>query len=512
MRVKFQEYNQQQNWLFPPSIEELIAPDHPVRIVNGVVEHLNLDLLVNEYNKEGKPSYHPKMMLKVMVFAYMENIYSSRKIEKAMRENILFMWLSARQVADHNTIARFRSQRLKNIFKDIFKQVVLLLAEEGLVTLKEVFTDGTKIESVAGRYSFVWGNAIKTNKAKMAQQLEDMWNYAQSIAEEEDKDPTPPDFKEISKKKLESTSEKINKILRSNTKASAERKAKMRYIDKNFTKNLDKYEQQEKCLAGRNSYSKTDPDATFMRMKEDHMMNGQLKPGYNVQISSESQYVIHYSIHQQTNDLHTLKPHLKTYTYLYGRLPEELTADAGYGSEENLKYLAENNIEGYVKYNTFDKEEKTYKSKKKSSTESLSRNELHYNSEGDYYICPTGQRMEKVRNSKHITTSGYEQEYTHYQAKNCKGCPLRGTCHKAKGNRIIQRNHNLEHYKEIMRQRLLSPIGEAKRKRRTADVEPVFAHIKSNRNFKRFTLKGLDKVELEFGLHALAHNIKKKVA
>ncbi|RXP58549.1 transposase, partial [Lutibacter sp. HS1-25] len=141
MNTNFQSYNQQQNWLFPPSIEELIADDHPVRIVNGIVEQLDLSLLVEEYSKEGKPSYHPKMMLKVMVYAYMDNTYSSRKIEKAMRENINFMWLAAQQVADHNTIARFRSKKLKTIFKDIFKQVVLLLAEEGLVTLKEVFTD-----------------------------------------------------------------------------------------------------------------------------------------------------------------------------------------------------------------------------------------------------------------------------------------------------------------------------------------------------------------------------------
>jgi len=174
MSIKFKDYNQQQNWLFPPSIEELIPENHPVRIVNGIIEQLDLRLLVEEYSRDGKPSFHPKMMLKVMVYAYMDNTYSSRKIEKAMRENINFMWLSARQVADHNTIARFRSNKLKTIFKDIFKQVVMLLAHEGLLTLKEVFTDGTKIESVAGRYTFVWGKAIKTRKEKMAQQLEQM--------------------------------------------------------------------------------------------------------------------------------------------------------------------------------------------------------------------------------------------------------------------------------------------------------------------------------------------------
>ena len=358
MKRNFKEYNQQQNWLFPPSIEELIPQDHPVRVVNGVIEQLDIEPLVKAYSKDGQPSYHPKMMLKVMVYAYMDNTYSSRKIEKAMRENINFMWLTNKQVADHNTIARFRSQKLKGVFKDIFKQVVMLLAAEGLVTLKEVYTDGTKIESVAGRYTFVWGNAIKTRKEKMAKQLEEMWQYAQSIADEEDRDPTPPDFKKIDKEKVERTAKKINTILKGSPKASSKAKAKARYIEKNFVSNLEKYEQQEEILAGRNSYSKTDPDATFMRMKEDHMMNGQLKPGYNVQISSEDQFIINYTLHQDANDIHTLKPHLENHEYLYQILPETLTADAGYGSQENYELLESKEIKGYVKFSfiTMNKE------------------------------------------------------------------------------------------------------------------------------------------------------------
>lgn len=512
MNTHFKNYNQQQNWLFPPSIEELIPKDHPVRVVNGVVEHLNLDLLIAQYSKEGKPSYHPKMMLKVMVYAYMDNTYSSRKIEKAMRENINYMWLSAQQVADHNTIARFRSNKLKTIFKDIFKQVVLLLADEGLVTLKEVFTDGTKIESMSGRYTFVWGNAIKTRKEKMAQELEKMWQYAQSIADEEDIDPTPPDFTKIDKEKVAKTADSINKILKCNTKASSKAKAKARYIKKNFPTNLEKYQQQEQLLAGRNSYSKTDPDATFMRMKEDHMLNGQLKPGYNVQIRSESQFIIHYSLHQSTNDIHTLKPHLQSYQQLYGELPQYLTADAGYGSEENYQYLEDVDIRGYVKYNIFDKQQQTYKNKqKKKAKDDFDRDNLHYNDREDYYVCPMGQRMDNIYQRSYTTKSGYKQTSSVYQAQNCQGCTLRVLCHKSKHNRKVERNHRLEQHKKVMRQRLTSQQGEKKRKKRTADVEPVFSHIKSNRNFKRFTHKGIKKAELEFGLHALAHNIRKKV-
>lgn len=510
MNYRFKEYNQQQNWLFPPSIEEMIPSDHPVRIVNGVIEQLNIDPLVEAYHREGKPSFHPKMMLKVMVYAYMDNIYSSRKIEKAMRENINFMWLSGCQVADHNTIARFRSEKLKKAFKDVFKQVVLLLAQEGLVTLKQVYTDGTKIESMAGRYTFVWGNAIKTSKKRMVEQLEQMWQYAQGLAEEEDRDPEPPDFKQLDPEKVKATAQKINKILKGSEKASGKAKAKGRYIEQTFPKKLEEYDQKEALLAERNSYSKTDPDATFMRMKEDHMGNGQLKPGYNVQISSENQFVVNYTLHQQTNDQYTLAPHLAHFASLYGVYPEQLTADAGYGSEQNFELLEKSNVEAFVKYATFDKEQE--QQSKRKDPKPFDREKLYYNPEQDFYICPMGQKMTPMAVRSRKTRSGYLQQTHIYQAQNCQGCPLRGLCHNAQGNRTIERNHRLEEYRAKVRERLCSPQGIEKRKRRTADVEPVFAHIKSNRNFKRFTLRGLEKVDLEFGLHALAHNIRKMSA
>ncbi len=279
MRPTFKEYNQDQLWLFPPSIDELVPHDHPVRIVDEIIEQIDLRELISTYRVEGKPGYHPKMLLKVLVYGYMDDIYSSRKIEKALKENINFMWISGRAQVDHNTIARFRSARLAGIFKDIFRQVVLLLAQQGLVSLKRVYTDGTKIESVAGRYTLVWGNSIKTNREKLSRQLEEMWEYAQSIADEEDKDPEPPEFKSIDPEKVKQTAQKISKIIKGKaSQVDPKTKAKARYIEKNFPQALQKYQQQEELLKGRNSYSKTDPEASFMRMKDDHMQNGQLKP------------------------------------------------------------------------------------------------------------------------------------------------------------------------------------------------------------------------------------------
>ena len=511
--MKFKHYNQHQTTLLPYSFDDFISEKHPVRIVDQVVEALNIKPLLKAYSEEGNPAYHPKMLLKVMLYAYMTNVYSSRKIELAVRENINFMWLTGMTVVDHNTISRFRTKKLKDSFKEIFKQVVLMLAEEGLISLKQIYTDGTKIEAQANKYSFVWGKSIKTNKAKMLTQLEELWKYAQSVSNDDGNNPESPEFKEISKEVIEKTVAQIDAKLSGNEKASSKAKAKLRYIKQNFSKNIEKYEQQEKILGTRNSYSKTDIDATFMRMKEDHMLNGQLKPGYNAQISTENQIIVNYSLHQNPTDTKTLKPHLENLKETFGEKVfnglEEITADAGYGSEENYHYLEQEEIKAYVKYNTFDKEQdKNYQKKHKP----FSKENLHYNSEEDFYVCPMGQKMNKTHQSKRTTEAGYIQHLSHYEAQNCEDCPLRGQCFKAKGNRSIERNHNLERHKERTRELLLNEKGIQKRRQRTADVEPVFAQLKHNNGFRRFSLKGLEKVELEFGLMALAHNLRKKIA
>lgn len=272
---------------------------------------------------------------------------------------------------------------------------------------------------------------------------------------------------------------------------------------KNWSSNLEKYQEQEKILGSRNSYSKTDPDATFMRMKEDHMKNGQLKPAYNVQISTQEQFIANYSIHQNPTDTKTLKPHLESYKKQYGFFPKELTADAGYGSEENYEYLERNKIEAYVKYNYFDKEQK------EKSKPTFHVDNLYYNKEENCYYCPMGQKMKFIGNHIEKTEAGYERTISKYQAQNCQGCPIRGVCHKSQYNRTIETSHRLNELKNLARERLLSEKGLKHRSKRPVDVEPVFGILKHNKGFRQFRLRGIDKVNIEFGLLAIAHNIKK---
>ncbi len=507
LSVAFKAYQQHQAMLLPPSLDELITQGHPVRIVSEVLDKVDIDPLLKKYKGGGSSSFHPRMLLKVLVYSYINNTYSSRKIEAALKENIHYMWLSGMSTPDHNTINRFRSERLKEVLRQVFTQVVLLLSEQGVLNIKELYTDGTKIEASANRYTFVWGNAIKTSKERIKKQLDELWQYAQKVAAAELPDTDPTKFDKIDAGKVEQAIEQINEALKDKP-VSKQVKQKLNYEKKNWSSNLKKYTQQEKILAGRNSYSKTDNDASFMRMKEDHMLNGQLKPGYNFQISTNNQYIVNYSLHQTTADTATLQEHTELYKKQYRRTPEIITADAGYGSEENYQYLSDNNIKNYVKYNYFDKRQSSKADKKYP----FKPESLYYNSENDYYICPMGQKMQLIGTHQIKTKTGFTQTIHRYQTKNCRGCPLRGACHKSKGNRIIEVNHSLNKYKQQVWENLNSEQGIYHRKKRPWDVEPVFANIKNNHHFKRFMLRSKPKVEIEAGLLALAHNLRKKVA
>jgi transposase len=506
-KVVFKNYTPNQMLLLPPSLDEKIAEHHPVRVVNQVIEQINIEPLVKKYEGGGTSSYHPKMLLKVMVYAYLNNVYSSRKIEESLQQNIHFMWLSGMNEPDHNTINRFRGERLKEVLKPIFTQVVLLLSEAGLVNLKELYVDGTKIEANANRYTFVWGKSIENNKEKIKKQLEELWSYTQQVAAEEMQDSEPLVFEKIDAQQVQQTIARIDEALQGK-EVSQKVKQKLRYAKKEWPENLKKYEAQEKIMGSRNSYSKSDPDATFMRMKEDHMKNGQLKPAYNLQISTNDQIITNYTIHPNPTDTTTLPKHLEEYKASYGQTPEIVTTDAGYGSEQNYNYLEKNNIKGFIKYSHFDSDQKKNNDKK----DPFHTGKLPYHQQQDCYYCPIGQPMQKLRIEKKKNSNGFEQTIHVYQAKNCTNCPLRPMCHQGEGNRNIQVNHRLNHYKQQAKENLLSPEGIYHRKRRPADVEPVFANLKNNKNFKRFMLRGNKKVEIEVGLLALAHNLKKMAA
>jgi hypothetical protein len=242
-----------------------------------------------------------------------------------------------------------------------------------------------------------------------------------------------------------------------------------------------------------------------MRMKEDAMNNGQTKPGYNLQIGTSGQFITNYAFYWNPTDTTTMPDFLSRHKQAYGAFPKQAVADSGYGSEENYEFMEANDVEAFVKYPLFHKEQH------RPFLQDISRPEnLHYNEEGDYYVCPIGQRMHNIGTVRRKSDNGYTSYITNYEAQNCGGCPLRCVCYKGKqGNRIISVNHHLRKYKQRAREKLLGQEGLMHRSKRPTEPEAVFGQMKFNKQYKRFRHRGKDKVYMDFGLFAIAFNIQK---
>ncbi len=499
--VVFKALTSSQSVMFPENLGDRIPDNHPVRLVNKVVDELDLSSIFSNYKGGGTSSFHPRMMVKVLFYSYLSNVYSCRKIEKALQENIYFMWLSGNSTPDFRTINDFRGKRLKTQIHGLFAEVVKLLQELNLVSLDMQYIDGTKIESAANRYTFVWRKSTEKHKAKLEEKIKTVLQEIDSHIKTDAKENTSELPQNIDTALLKEKLSELNTKLKQSPKTIAKQ---LETLQNEHLPRLEKYEKQLEILGDRNSYSKTDTDASFMRLKDDHMQNGQLKPAYNAQISSEEQFITHYSIHQTAGDTTTLESHLNGFEEAYNQQSKDVVTDAGYGSEENYEMLEAKGIDAYVKYNYFHKEQK----RSIKNNPFLSQN-LFYNKEKDFYVCPMGQHMQNIGESKRTSSNGYDAKVTRYQAKRCEGCPLRGLCHQAKGNRTIEVNYRLIELKEKAKELLNSELGLAHRSKRPIEVEAIFGQLKSNNKFTRFTLRGLKKVNLEFGLMAIAHNLRK---
>ncbi len=508
-KLHFRPHINNQMVLFPQRIDEDIAENDPVRIVNAVVDSLDLENFKKLYKERGRSPYHPKMMLKAVLYAYMNNIYSCRKIEKALRRDIHFIWLAGYEKPDHKTINNFRN-RVKEEINNVFTQLVLLLAERGFVSLDVEYIDGTKIESKANKYTFVWRKTVERNRARLQEKLRVLLlqideQIAQDYAADTDAvEFTPDTVTTLIEELKESLAQKPEPKSKEEKSRVRERKKQLKQLEGHRDK-LAEYDGHLQQMGERNSMSKTDPDATFMRMKEDAMNNGQTKPGYNLQIGTENQFITDFALFPNPTDTLTLIPFFNSFLNRYHRLPSETVADSGYGSEENYRFMEEAGMEAYVKYNRFHIEQRP-----RYKPNPFHHDTFYYNADEDYYVCPMGQHMTRIGTSHSKTASGYRSENARYRAQNCKGCPLRCLCYKAKGDRrIIEVNHRLNKYKKMARERLTSEEGIKHRGRRCIEPEAVFGQMKADMAYKRFRHFKIDKVTMDFAFFAIAFNIKK---
>lgn len=504
----FKKYEQNQIMLLPPSLEEIIEQKHMVRVVNKTIDKLNLKPLIDTYKGGGTSSYNPVMLLKVWIYAILERLYSGRQIAKALRENIHFMWLSGNNRPDFRTINQFRSGRLQQVMEEIFVETVIFLAENNYIDLSEYFVDGTKMLANANKYSYVWKKNTERYKKAVKNRVHQMFKQIERLNKQEDQHYGDKDLGELGEdsqlttKDIEQQVARLNKIIEQSGLGKKERKKaeriKKRIEEKELPK-IKKYEEQQQVLKGRNSYSKTDKDATFFRMK-----NKELLPAYTVIAGTENQYIINYSVHQNASESDQFISHMEKYHKHYGKYPGLISADSAYGSEENSEYLEKKRIENYLKYSTFHYENtKSYRENK------FHKDHFHYDEKADCYRCPNGRKMIFQEEVEIQTRTGYNQTIRKYQSDNCQGCQYADQCKKGKGRRTIQINRKLDYYRSKMRENLTSEKGVKLRKQRNVDVEPVFGDIKWNQGYRRFKLRGNEKINVEMGLLSISHNLKK---
>ncbi len=510
--------NGYQLWI-PLDCSIQISKDDPVRLLNAVAERMDYRAIEAAYSRYGRIEYPAKILTKILVYGYMRKIISTRKIEQACKENICFMYLlEGRKAPDHNTISRFRTKVLRQSAagQELLKQLIQMLIEAGLVDLKAVFIDGTKIEANANKYSFVWKKAQIKKLTKLNERI---------------KAELPEILKKagirihignsIQLRHLKKLKKKLKTRCRDDGIQFVSGKGKHKSILQRLVEKVDDWISKFKqyiadvhICGDRNSYSKTDHDATFMHMKEDHMRNSQLKPGYNVNVATSNEFIIGTYISADRSDVQTLIPFMKQLKKTYeGHKIGKVVVDSGYESEENYCWFEQDpETELFVKPSNHE-----IRKTKKYRTDISRRENMIYDPDTDTYTCAGGKLIHASYEKHSKSASGLNLTTTVYECADCDGCPLKEKCIRACGSKksleerhkVLYVSKRFARQREEMEKKIVSQEGILLRVNRSIQAEGTFAFAKEDMDFRRFLTRGKKKVEAEWLLLTLAINILK---
>lgn len=499
----------------PLDVEILIPADDPVRLLSAFVEGMELSDLYQTYGKIKKNQATPRQLFKIMVYASMNRIYSSRDIETACRRDINFMYLlEGKPAPDHATFARFISLHFAQCSKKTLAEVSKLLYSLGEISGKSIFIDGTKIESVANKYTFVWKKAVTKNQAKLfdkilalVEECENLYGFKITYNGKVSLHTLKRLRKKLCRIRQEEGIAFVHGTGRRKTRLQKSLETLETYIAK-----LKEYNKKLYVCGDRNSYSKTDPDATFMRMKEDAMLNGQLKPAYNLQHGVDSEYITWLDISPRPTDTRTLIPFLKDMELYLPFKYQEIVADAGYESEENYLFLEENGQLAYIKPQNYEI------SKTRKYRQDIGRMEnMKYDEKADCYYCKNGQVLTAQYEKREKTASGYRRTVTVYRSNGCSGCPFKTDC--IKGNncktpmedrqKVLYVSKKMKEKRQETLERITSDYGTQLRMNRSIQAEGSFANIKEDMEFRRYLYRGNANVTAQSILLAIGYNINK---
>jgi transposase len=499
----------------PLNIDYIIPDNDSVRLLSQFVEEMDLTDLYSTYSRLRENQATPRQMLKIVLYSCMNRRYSSRLMELSCRRDVNFMYLlESSPVPDHATFARFRSIHFAPCAERIMAEMTNFLHDIGEISGEAIFIDGTKIEACANKYTFVWKKAVTKNLEKLLAKL------AGFVAECEElygiklvykNQVKIKHVKKLRKKLYALKEEEKIEFVHGCGKRKTQLQRSMEKLEEYLNK-LKEYTQKIHICGERNSYSKTDNDATFMRMKEDAMGNGQLKPGYNLQHGVDSEYIVWLTLGDQPTDTPTLIPFLQGMESFLDFKYTKIAADAGYESEENYVYIQKNGQISFIKPANYEI------SKTRKYKNDISRIEnMEYHEAGDYYVCKDGKKLAASKTIKRKSKTGYQSEKTIYSCEDCSNCSHKSKCIKGNNSKtpLEERVKNLETSKvfNMLRkeslERIVSKEGCELRVNRSIQAEGSFGELKQDMGFRRFLCKGKQNVLAESILLAMAHNINK---
>lgn len=519
----FRDYNMNQ-LVLPLDLEVKLRENDIAFSIHHLVDSIPSDALNSFVHSNGCPAYHPRMMLKIILCGYTQSAFSGRKIEALSKDSIRMMWLAQGYEPSYRTINRFRTHPdMKELLRQCFVQFRCQLVEEKIIDQEAIFIDGTKIEANANKFTFVWKKSIQKHQAHLMEKSNQLYNellqtnIIPEINRESDEQLSTEELIQMAEGLEEVVEEYTQKINNSDDVTKRRELRSKRKSPKQMVKQVkdwilrkQKYEKDFEIFNTRNSYSKTDHDATFMRMKDDYMQDGQLKAGYNIQIGTEGQYTLAYGVFSNPTDTKTLIPFLDQIEKHFFSLPPHIVADAGYGSEQNYDdILSKRECIPLITYNHFLNEQK-----KKHKKDPFQTSNWTYDKETDTFICPNEKKIVFQYYSNRADKTGFERQFKVYECEDCTDCPFRSLCTKAQEgrNRELSINEKWEQQKAYVREKLSEEETAAIYRQRKIDVEPVFGFLKANLGFTRFSVRGKAKVENEIGLALMAVNLRKYAA
>ena len=497
-----------------------VPKNHIARFINQFVDSIPDSIIFpNTTSKMGRPAHHPRMLLKMILFAYTRSTYSGRKIVQLNEENIPMQWLSQQSYVCYHVINNFRSnEEFSSIIKNIFVYFTLLLQHYHIIDADSLFIDGTKVQADANRYSFVWRKAVERYDEALNKKISTLYDQLiqnqVNIALSEEEKITEYGINamiEAANESLDQLEELIqeepNHIVGGSKNKQKRRllHSFKRQLEKDFLPRKEKYTKAMETFDNRNSYSKTDNDATFMCMKEDAMKNRELKPGYNLQIATNHQYVLGFDVFPNPTDMRTLKPFLESFKLLENF--STIVADAGYGSEENYQLI----LEEYEKtplipYTMYEKEQT-----KKFKNNPANRQNWQYIEKEDYYIDHLGVKFSFKYYSTRNDKNGFTRHFKVYEADSTQVTKALDELAKTPTGqqRQIRVNQVWESYKETIKEALHSDRGRRIYAQRKIEVEPVFGQMKRNFGMRRTHVRGKNAVHNDIGLLFLGMNLQR---